>query len=92
MLKKNQIIEVMEQLDTGRWFVQATSITGQIEHGWVPSSMLEPVVASVDSATSEVRSTQSRRHTELSAKDFASHQVKAFAYLHAYNCCCTLGH
>lgn len=65
----------MEQLDTGRWFVQATSITGQVEHGWVPSSMLEPVVATVDHVTSEISSTQTRRHTELSAKDFASHQV-----------------
>uniref|UniRef100_A0A1X7TP97 Uncharacterized protein n=1 Tax=Amphimedon queenslandica TaxID=400682 RepID=A0A1X7TP97_AMPQE len=75
LLKKNQIIEVMEQLDTGRWFVQATSITGQVEHGWVPSSMLEPVVATVDHGTSENWSIQSRRHTESSAKDFASHQV-----------------
>lgn len=31
----------MEQLDTGRWFIRATTITGQVEHGWVPSSILE---------------------------------------------------
>lgn len=72
-LKKNQIVEVMEQLDTGRWFVQATSITGQIEHGWVPSSMLEPVVSSVE--MTDLGNAKLREHCDVNTRDGESHQV-----------------
>lgn len=84
-LKKNQIVEVMEQLDTGRWFIQATSITGQVEHGWVPSSLLEPVLPTEASPEPPLLSSiedsvnRKRRYTDnfsSSHRDTASHQVR----------------
>ena len=37
-------MEVLEQLQaTGRCFVRATTITGEVEHGWVPEGILEAV-------------------------------------------------
>ena len=36
-------MEVLEQLTAAnRCFVQSTAITGEVEHGWVPASLLEP--------------------------------------------------
>ena len=84
-LKKEQRVEVMEQLDTGRWFIRATTITGQVEHGWVPSSILEllpPPTTNEDEADGpslsqdELGSDQStRRHTTTFDNYDISHQV-----------------
>lgn len=67
----------MEQLDTGRWFIQATSITGQVEHGWVPSSLLEAVIAETETLLEPPeQKNRTRRYTEnFSNKDLTSHQV-----------------
>ena len=42
-LKTGQVVEVLEQLTAAnRCFVRSTGITGEIEHGWIPASLLEP--------------------------------------------------
>lgn len=78
----------MEQLETGRWFIRATTITGQVEHGWVPSSILELLPPpsndedeedgpslSQDELGSDIRT---RRHTAALDNYDISHQVSVW--------------
>ena len=78
-LKKNQTVEVMEQLETGRWFIRATTMTGQIEHGWVPSHILEQLPP--DSEDTQDRTDDNnvrRRHTSAADSQQVGTAVEAF--------------
>ena len=125
-LKKDDKIEVMEELEGGRCFVRSTTITGQvltiiaarlapllllhslmqIEHGWVPSTILEgPLPPEIlfsdedDHLPSEeidqgLPDIGNRRNTSIAAngnKDIASQQVIVNRYCKPIaNRCCML--
>lgn len=42
-LKKGDIVEVLDDSIDGKWFIRAQPVTsaGKMDHGWVPSSLLE---------------------------------------------------
>lgn len=75
-LKKNQTVEVMEQLETGRWFIRATTITGQVEHGWVPSNILEQLPPNADNTPQEESVDYGTRRHTTAAFDNTSQQVR----------------
>lgn len=82
-LKVDQTVEVLERLEDGRWFVQATTITGQVEHGWVPSTILEPLPPEEISGDEDIEprdetdfDTKNRRYTTaFGNQDLMTHQV-----------------
>ena len=83
-LKTGQVVEVLEQLTAAnRCFVRSTAITGEIEHGWIPASLLEPVeqpavqhISDEDDATDHGHMKQSRVKSVLFT-DSNSQQVRS---------------